>query len=67
MGMYDESFRCHEDQDLKIRFEKKYSISRLEIPLYRYRRHENNLTNDSVAMEYHRLNLIRKHDTDNKQ
>jgi glycosyltransferase involved in cell wall biosynthesis len=67
IGMYDESFRCHEDQDLKIRFEKKYSISRLEIPLYRYRRHENNLTNDSVAMEYHRLNLIRKHDTDSKQ
>jgi glycosyltransferase involved in cell wall biosynthesis len=64
IGMYDESFRSHEDQDLRIRFEKKYSISRLELPLYRYRRHENNITNDSVAMEHHRQNLIRKHGPD---
>ena len=61
IGMYDESFRCHEDKDLRIRFEKKYAITRLEIPLYRYRRHEDNLTNNANAMEYHRQNLIRKH------
>jgi glycosyltransferase involved in cell wall biosynthesis len=61
IGMYDESFRLYEDQDLRIRFEKKYSINRLELPLYRYRRHETNITNDSVAMEHHRQNLIRKH------
>lgn len=67
IGMYDESFRCHEDQDLRIRFEKEYSISRLELPLYRYRRHENNLTNDAEVMEHHRLNLIRKHSTDIKE
>lgn len=64
IGMYDETFRCHEDQDLRIRFEKKYRISRLELPLYRYRRHENNITNDSEAMEHHRQNLIRKHGSD---
>jgi len=67
IGMYDESFRCHEDRDLRIRFEKKYSISRLELPLYRYRRHENNITNDVEAMEHHRQNLIRKHSADSKQ
>lgn len=67
IGMYDENFRCHEDQDLRIRFEKKYSISRLELPLYRYRRHENNITNDSEAMEHHRQNLIRKHGFDSEQ
>jgi len=64
IGMYDESFRCHEDQDLRIRFEKKYAITRLELPLYRYRRHENNLTNNAEAMEHHRQNLIRKHGAD---
>jgi glycosyltransferase involved in cell wall biosynthesis len=64
IGMYDESFRCHEDQDLRIRFKKKYAITRLELPLYRYRRHENNLTNNAEAMEHHRQNLIRKHGAD---
>jgi glycosyltransferase involved in cell wall biosynthesis len=67
IGMYDESFRCHEDRDLRIRFEKKYSISRLELPLYRYRRHENNITNDAEAMEHHRQNLVRKHSPDSGQ
>lgn len=67
VGMYDESFRCHEDRDLRIRFEKKYRISRLELPLYRYRRHENNITNDAEAMEHHRQNLLRKHGTDSAQ
>ena len=64
IGMYDETFRCHEDQDLRIRFEKKYTVSRLELPLYRYRRHENNLTNNAEAMEHHRQGLICKHGTD---
>lgn len=67
IGMYDESFRCHEDRDLRIRFEKKYRISRLELPLYRYRRHENNITNDAEAMEHHRQNLLRKHGSDSAQ
>lgn len=61
VGMYDEDFKRHEDRDLRIRFEKKYSVHRLELPLYRYRRHENNITNDEAAMEHHHQNLIRKH------
>lgn len=64
IGMYDESFRCHEDRDLRIRFEKKHTINRLQLPLYRYRRHETNLTNDDEAMERHRQGLIRKHGAD---
>ena len=64
VGVYDESFLLHEDRDLRIRFTQKYGISRLELPLYRYRRHETNITNDRDAMEVHRLNLIKKHGTD---
>ena len=60
--MYDERFLRHEDKDLRIRFEKKYNISRLEIPLYRYRRHENNITNDTEEMEHYMRNLTHKHD-----
>jgi glycosyltransferase involved in cell wall biosynthesis len=61
IGMYDEMFRCHEDRDLRIRFEQKYRITRLELPLYRYRRHENNLTNNAEAMEHHARKLNQKH------
>lgn len=61
IGLYDEGFLLHEDRDLRIRFLKKYSISRLELPLYRYRRHESNITNNAEAMEHHFENLRRKH------
>lgn len=64
IGMYDEKFLCHEDKDLRIRFEKKYTIKRLELPLYRYRRHELNITNNLQAMDIHYLDLIRKHGID---
>lgn len=61
IGLYDEAFRCHEERELRIRFEQKYKIHRLELPLYRYRRHDSNITNDYVEMERHRKNLILKH------
>lgn len=61
VGLYDEAFRCHEERDLRIRFEKKYKIHRLELPLYRYRRHENNITNNTDQMNEHFENLVRKH------
>ena len=61
IGLYDETFLLHEETDLRLRFTKKYKINRLELPLYRYRRHGNNLTNDAAAMEHHRKRLIQKH------
>jgi glycosyltransferase involved in cell wall biosynthesis len=64
VGMYDEKFRCHEDRDLRIRFEKKYVIKRVELPLYRYRMHEKNLTKDIDLMENHEKALIIKHGSD---
>lgn len=59
IGLYDESFRCHEDIELRHRFEKKYAVSRVELPLYRYRRHSDNLTNNEEQMNFH-LNLFRE-------
>ena len=44
LGMYDKEFLLHEDKDLMIRFLKKYKVSRLELPLYKYRQHENNIS-----------------------
>ena len=51
IGMYDETFLMNEEKDLRIRFEKKYKISRIDIPLYRYRKHEKNMTNDKIKNE----------------
>lgn len=61
VGLYDKDFRCHEDREFRIRFAKKYSIARLELPLYRYRRHNNNMTNNSEDMEHHYQLLTEKH------
>lgn len=61
VGLYDESFLLYEERDLRIRFLKKYAITHVEVPLYRYRRHETNLTNNSSAAEYHLSKLIEKH------
>lgn len=61
IGLYDEDFRLYEERELRIRFEEKYRIRRLEIPLYRYRRHESNITNDPKAMELHKEKLNKKH------
>ena len=62
IGLYDEDFQLHEERELRYRFEKKYQIHRLELPLYRYRRHKNNITNDHESLEYHEKKLKAKHD-----
>lgn len=61
IGLYDEEFQLHEDKELRQRFEKIYKIHRLELPLYRYRRHENNITNDHEALDHHDKKLKAKH------
>lgn len=61
VGLYDESFLLHEDRDLRIRFLKAHNITRVELPMYRYRRHETNLTNDNISDEFHLNKLVEKH------
>ena len=62
IGLYDEDFQLNEERELRHRFEKKYQIHRLELPLYRYRRHQNNITNDLESLEHHAKKLKAKHD-----
>ena len=61
IGLYDEEFQLSEEKELRHRFEKKYKIHHLELPLYRYRRHERNITNDQKASDYHDKKLKQKH------
>lgn len=44
IGLYDETFLMAEDLDLRMRFEQQWSIHRVELPLYRYRKHKENMT-----------------------
>lgn len=67
IGLYDEEFRFHEEREMRSRFEKKYEIRRLDIPLYRYRRHDNNMTNNSKNMDKYERLLQEKIDKGNRQ
>jgi len=62
VGLYDEKFLVHEDKDLRIRFEKKYKIGRVELPMYRYRQHDNNITKNSKRIKEFDKKLIDKHE-----
>ena len=61
INLYDEILLRHEEQDLRKRFLIDYKIFRAEIPLYRYRRHKDNITNDKEKMGYHLKILKKKH------
>lgn len=61
IGLYDEEFLAREEEDLKIRFEKKYKIYNVALPLYRYRLHENNLTSNDYVMEKYKKKINKKH------
>lgn len=61
IGMYDEQFTMREDEDLRARFLKKHQIARVQLPLYRYRRHKNNMTNNHRAMRKYQKLFEAKH------
>lgn len=63
VGLYDTEFRAREDEDMRIRFLKKFNIYNIILPLYRYRRHGNNLTDNPEEMEKYRAKLDEKHNT----
>ncbi|MDB9812352.1 glycosyltransferase family 2 protein [Candidatus Pelagibacter sp.] len=46
IGLYNENFLLHEEKELRQRFERKYKVTRVPLPLYRYRKHAANMTND---------------------
>ncbi len=46
IGLYNEKYRMREGHDLRRRFLKKFKMGYLELPLYKYRDHENNRTKE---------------------
>jgi len=61
IGLYDEGFRAREEEDLRIRWNEKYNIYNIILPLYRYRMHDNNLTKNADEMDKHLEMLQSKH------
>ena len=61
IGLYDESFRLREDEELRVRFKRKYSVTRVPIPLYEYHLHQDNITSNENMMEFYRGKLNKKH------
>ena len=51
IGLYDEKFILHEEKDLRRRFLEKYKIFQAKLPLYRYRIHDQNITNNKKVFK----------------
>jgi glycosyltransferase involved in cell wall biosynthesis len=64
LGLYDEKMLFNEEKDLMHRFkEKGFQLMRLPLPLYRYRKHENNLSgNEDLKSTFDEI-LSNKHNS----
>jgi glycosyltransferase involved in cell wall biosynthesis len=62
IGLYDTKFRLMEDIDLRARFEKKFKIYNIEIPLYRYLMHESNATKNIKNVDHYTKLFKKKHE-----
>jgi glycosyltransferase involved in cell wall biosynthesis len=59
IGLYDERMLLCEDEELKRRYEAEYKIGYVHLPLYRYTRHEHNITNNKKAVAHYREKIKR--------
>lgn len=58
IGLYKEGQLWNEEKELLNRFLEKYSITHLNFPLYRYRKHDGNMTNNKKMMS--KFEVIKK-------
>ncbi len=61
LGGYNPTFIRQEEREFRERFERTNSIGHLPLHLYRYRRHDSNITNDENLMD-HFDKLLRERD-----
>jgi len=57
IGLYDKKMLFCEDEELRTRYEEKFKIGYVHLPLYRYTKHETNMTNDHKAIKKYRSRL----------
>jgi len=65
VGGYDEQYKCQDGYELWIKFVTKFKVSNVNIPLFYYRQHGNNLTSNEERILSTRLkikeNYIKQH------
>jgi CMP-N-acetylneuraminic acid synthetase len=60
LGGYDEEFSCQDGYDLWIRFIQKYKVKNINLPLFYYRKHNSNLTNNEDKILETRARILEK-------
>jgi len=50
VGLFDENLQAHEDWELWVRIANVYAVDALDLPLARWRSHENNIQKDDERM-----------------
>jgi glycosyltransferase involved in cell wall biosynthesis len=56
VGLYNDKFQMREGHDLRKRFEKKFQVGHLNLPLYKYRFHVKNRTKNKKKLnKYNKL------------
>lgn len=66
VGLYDEKIRNAEDFDLILRVMKNFDGYHIKLPLYRYYRHDRNMTNDHLGREGWEALVKEKHGVEMK-
>ena len=61
IGLYDEEMHTHEDKDILIRCTEKFPGAHLQLPLYRYFRHGDSMTDSSERVARYQQQLNAKH------
>lgn len=51
VGSYNENFKMREGHELLKRYKERYNLHNLPLPLYKYRIHDNNRTNNKQEVE----------------
>ena len=59
VGLYNEKFKILEDVEFRRRYLVKYNIGYVELPLYRYTMHKNNMTKDKLKLEKYKKKLLK--------
>lgn len=54
IGMYNEKMLLAEEIDFRNRVMERFKIHRIELPLYRYVQHDNNITNNKELYDYYK-------------
>lgn len=65
-GGYDENFSCQDGVEIWLRFYKKFKVMNINIPLFYYRRHGNNLTENKGKILLNRNKILFKHNNKEK-